>query len=359
MPAVATQSPAEATVSLQKAVLDKIIANTSGTITQSFANVIAGVMPSAAAFRSAYSSEQQRLTDAQNAYQGAQDDQETASDAKVSLVWLHTSGYLDKLLSALQANMDKAAKESAEAAQTAQQQAANAGTTLSQHAVAQAASVPTSQVQAATPQDVTDDADDSDTDTSSLPSTTKQNAQKSLMAGVAAGLAGQVLMMGVQTVIQDALTSMLGMGENAAINAMQSSMMLTISQNPDLVNGWVWQCDFDDSCISCIMMDGSIHDNSETLDSHKNCGCLPVPFSGQVPDLPTGQDWFEQQSDAIQREILGPAKYEAWQSGDAELMDFVTSQGGYIHEASLKSLGLDFRDYLQQLPTKSELERYR
>ena len=103
------------------------------------------------------------------------------------------------------------------------------------------------------------------------------------------------------------------------------------------------------------MMDGSLHGNDESLDSHMRCQCLPVPYSGHLEDLPTGQDWFEAQSEDVQREILGPAKYEAWQSGDAELMDFVTSQGGYIHEASLKSIGLDFRDYLQQLPTKSEL----
>ena len=104
------------------------------------------------------------------------------------------------------------------------------------------------------------------------------------------------------------------------------------------------------------MMDGTVHDDSETLDEHLNGECQQCPYSGPpLDDLGTGEAWFMAQDDAIQQAILGPAAWSAWDQGDVQLADLVSHEGGYAHEASLKSLGIDYRQYLKSTPSFKQI----
>lgn len=122
------------------------------------------------------------------------------------------------------------------------------------------------------------------------------------------------------------------------------------------------------NCIACIEMSGTVHSVDESMDSHVNCRCTQAPLTkswadilgplgtdtSDIPDttvnIPSGDDWFNSQDEATQRDILGTAKYNAWQQGDLSLSDLVGHSddpewGGSIYEKSLKELGLDASDY--------------
>ena len=102
--------------------------------------------------------------------------------------------------------------------------------------------------------------------------------------------------------------------------------------NADVVQSWTWSASIGDlrTCASCVMMHGTVHDLSETLDDHHSGRCAPIPntptwaelgFSGgrDLPNVQTGIAWFEAQDDATQRSILGNAAWRAWKDGAYEL----------------------------------------
>lgn len=124
-------------------------------------------------------------------------------------------------------------------------------------------------------------ADDSDDDADDTSDSTSSDMQKAATTSLIAGLASMAMQQGLQMVLQEALTSMLQIGEDSAALAYSTLASDTLMANTPLVTGWIWQCQFDtNSCISCIMMDGSVHDDSETLDSHINCFPSGVLVSG-------------------------------------------------------------------------------
>ena len=106
-------------------------------------------------------------------------------------------------------------------------------------------------------------------------------------------------------------------------------------------------------------MNGTEHDLSESLDSHPNCRCAPLPKTKSwasilgplgidTSDIPettiqvqSGADWFDNQPAATQQAILGNAKYAAYKAGALKLSDLVyhghdPDWGGYRQEKSLK-----------------------
>jgi hypothetical protein len=339
-------------------------------------------------------------------------------NATVSLLWLHTSGALKRLTDVVQSAVTAAAKASAAAAKQAQEDATLAGllagvalVKMAQHPSKRGVPVnlgpppgpqkgagggattgaPTpratssntpltkdqalallAQAQALDDQLVNQQAADDenlgvdetvdpgqgeteDGDAILLGQQAASATRNSAVSGVVAGLASQAMQQALMMGIQGALTSALTDERNGAADAFGQMVNLTITQNPDLVSGWVWVCTYQNSCIACIEMDGSVHGNDEDLSSHLNCACFQAALNGPLPDdFMTGDQWFNQQDDIVQEEILGPSKYLAWKSGDVQLMDFIDSHTGYISERSLKSLGLDYRDYLLQLPRASD-----
>ena len=111
----------------------------------------------------------------------------------------------------------------------------------------------------------------------------------------------------------------------------------------------------------CLAMDGQVFDLSVDFESHVCCRCAPVPITRAWSDIlgaagvdasgieetsldmPPASDWFDNQSAAVQRQILGPAKLAAYQDGAFTLKDLVgTAQsstwGGSRYEKSLKDV---------------------
>ena len=170
----------------------------------------------------------------------------------------------------------------------------------------------------------------------------------------------------------DALQDTLDISRNRAvmiartesIRAYRIAGQRQMMANQDVVEGWVWYASHTDhTCPVCLAMDGSEHPVGEIMDSHPNCRCTMVPLvkslagivsegEGQepgedgllsVPPRQSGSDWFAQQAPEMQRQTLGPSKFDLYSAGKIHLQDLVEDTyddrwGKGKKERSLKSL---------------------
>lgn len=105
----------------------------------------------------------------------------------------------------------------------------------------------------------------------------------------------------------------------------------------------------DRTCLICASIDGTTvkPDTSESdlAPFHPGCRGFTVPvlksieemgleavdlkpkvrdaLDGQVPGSVTYRDWFQTQSEAFQRQVLGPSRFRRFKSGELEIKDFV------------------------------------
>lgn len=99
------------------------------------------------------------------------------------------------------------------------------------------------------------------------------------------------------------------------------------------------------TCIGCLFADGREYPLGHGFDEHVQGRCTLVPVLYAVPAAvyPSGQDWFRQQSDGVQREMLGPSRFELWRRGEVSLDDMIARDwsdtwGGSIRPASVQAL---------------------
>lgn len=124
---------------------------------------------------------------------------------------------------------------------------------------------------------------------------------------------------------------------------------------------WVWLARLDGrTCPFCWSMNGSIHPKSERFATHPGCRCTAAPKSKTIPGLPDNQPTIEPGADVFarldplqQREILGPAKFRAYQDGALTLDDVrgfrTDKQWGRVgYERSLRDILKErAQDYLR------------
>jgi SPP1 gp7 family putative phage head morphogenesis protein len=141
------------------------------------------------------------------------------------------------------------------------------------------------------------------------------------------------------------------------IRAYRGSNLANYRAYKDVCGQWRWTTAKQKrSCMACIMMDGTLHSLDEEMGSHPGCRCAPIPLTKDWsdilgvdsvrdtrPSIQSGKDWFLKQSQATQREMLGDARYNAWQEGQFELSDVVKKThdeqwGTSVQEKSLKEL---------------------
>lgn len=84
-----------------------------------------------------------------------------------------------------------------------------------------------------------------------------------------------------------------------------------------VVDGFMRLVKKDGACLGCLMLDGEKFESADELDDHPNGRCTAVPIVAGMP-LPTweqGKDWFVNQPESKQREIMGNTRFELWQNG--------------------------------------------
>ena len=87
------------------------------------------------------------------------------------------------------------------------------------------------------------------------------------------------------------------------------------------------------TCMACIALDGTQYGLDEPLNEHPNGRCALVPDVLDYADLgldipretqpPSARDWFGEQSKDLQRQMLGPTRFKAYEAGQLELADLV------------------------------------
>jgi hypothetical protein len=159
-----------------------------------------------------------------------------------------------------------------------------------------------------------------------------------LVRGVAAGQNPRVAARRMIKQTRGAFDGGLPRAQNIArtemIDAYRDSARVSRETNP-AVNGWIWFATLDSrTCGSCLAQAGSEHPKSEHgPDDHQQGRCVAIPktftWKELGLDIPEpkhvakqdGKAWFDKQPAKVQREILGPSRLDAYQSGKIEFSD--------------------------------------
>ena len=187
-------------------------------------------------------------------------------------------------------------------------------------------------------------------------------AGKALITGVTLGYNPRQIAPLVQQALDVSRYRALTIARTSMLDAYRSANQETYRANADVVGQWRWTCDKSSrTCAACIAMDGQLFDLDQDMDSHPNCRCAPVPVmkswddilsplgvdTSSIPNttvnIQSGSDWFDEQDESTQRQILGNSKYDAFKNGDFTLEDIVgysndPTWGRSIYEKPLKQL---------------------
>ncbi len=82
------------------------------------------------------------------------------------------------------------------------------------------------------------------------------------------------------------------------------------------------------SCIGCLASDGQFFALDVPFAEHVQGRCTMVPAVIGVPEptWKTGAEWFEEQPPSVQREMMGPGRYDVWKKGGVPFREFATTR---------------------------------
>src|SRR5512146_298123 len=123
------------------------------------------------------------------------------------------------------------------------------------------------------------------------------------------------------------LTSALRTARTIQLWSYREANRANYAANDHVVKGWQWLAELDDHvCPACVALHGKVFTLEEPMEGHWNCRCTIVPISilTNIDDIEKGEAWFAKQSEATQKALLGPGKYEAWKNGRFEFSQLAT-----------------------------------
>jgi SPP1 gp7 family putative phage head morphogenesis protein len=109
------------------------------------------------------------------------------------------------------------------------------------------------------------------------------------------------------------------------IRASREASRRTYAANSDIIDGYIRLSAADTrTCAACWALHGKLYPVDERMPLHPNCRCALVPHlkEGGV-QVEEGASLFARLGEEQQKEILGPGRFDLWQSG-ASLSDFIT-----------------------------------
>lgn len=189
-----------------------------------------------------------------------------------------------------------------------------------------------------------------------LPAAAADAIRDALLHGLAAGHSQDKMLRAVTDAAAVAHGRAVTILRTESLRAYREASRRTYEANTDVLEGWVWNAHLDSrTCAACVVMDGTLHPLDATLDGHPRCRCAMIPRAKGwaalgVPGMPdtrpplrSGKAWLEDQSERVQRAILGRGKYEAWRAGEIGLDDVVArthdaAWGTMRTERSLKAI---------------------
>lgn len=165
---------------------------------------------------------------------------------------------------------------------------------------------------------------------------------KALVSGLAQGKNPRVIARMIRDALGGNLTRALTISRTETLRAYREAQREVYLEFPDLVTGQQWVCALDKrSCAACIALHGTIIKVDEPMPAHPNCRCTVAPLVDGGPRIRSGVQWFRSQPASLQREVLGPAKYEAYAARRITLPDLVDLKRSPVwgDSASVASLG--------------------
>lgn len=134
-------------------------------------------------------------------------------------------------------------------------------------------------------------------------------------------------------VMGEGLTWTMTTVRTAQLNAYRYAARENYRANRDVVSGWRWMATLDNrTCISCLVMHGTIHGVDEVLNDHHNGRCAPIPIVPRATDLgipevtlPSAEAWIQRKSEAVQQEIMGVGIWGEWNAGRVKWRDLTTT----------------------------------
>jgi len=156
-----------------------------------------------------------------------------------------------------------------------------------------------------------------------------------IVSGVTLGFNPRKTASIVRDAFGNGLTDALRQVRTVQLYSYREANRATYIANSDVVSGWIWHAEMGSrTCMSCVAQHGTIHPLSETLNDHWNGRCAMVPLvRGFEPVINEGdgRQWFEQQSEARQREMMGPGKYDAWKAGKFDFSQLTTQTDDRVY----------------------------
>ncbi len=149
--------------------------------------------------------------------------------------------------------------------------------------------------------------------------------ESTLTSGIAAGESPRTILSRLKRDLIGANPARLeALVRTESMRAFRESMNQTYARMDHLISGYRWVAAHSRTCLACIAMDGRVQD--EPWDQfHVQCRCLNTPVRiGSTSRYEAGEQWFERQRPETQERMFpSRAAYDAWQSGDVQLADFV------------------------------------
>lgn len=106
------------------------------------------------------------------------------------------------------------------------------------------------------------------------------------------------------------------------------------------INKYVWMAVLDArTCVICWSLHGRTFSSSRKVFSHPNCRCTLIPVTRGMAQVETGVERFAKLTSGFQKQILGPSRFELFNSG-SELSSFIGSE---------KSKEFGLRHFIQPL----------
>lgn len=151
-----------------------------------------------------------------------------------------------------------------------------------------------------------------------------------MVQGIAQGKNPRVI---ARQVMGEGLTWSMNTVRTAQLNAYRYATRENYRANRDVVAGWRWLATLDNrTCISCLVMHGTVHGVDEVLNDHHQGRCSPIPIVPLALELgipevnvPSAEAWLRRKSEAKQQEIMGKGIWQEWQAGRVNWRDLTTT----------------------------------
>lgn len=178
---------------------------------------------------------------------------------------------------------------------------------------------------------------------------------QTLVSGLASGAGSRKIAADIRRTLGVPLNDALRITRTALNKAHTMTNLAGYRANKHIIKGWRWNAELGPrTCMSCIALHGQLFPLEEEFSDHWCGRCSPRPETISMaelgldipetrPEMQSGEDWFRQQSAAVQRAMMGPGKYNAWVAGEFEFGQLAQESHdpiwGRVHsEQSLESL---------------------